>query len=210
LNVRHVLPPVTSPENLSRIAFHANNDPSFRLGDVSSVVLGHPPMIGDGIVNDGPGLLLIVEKFHWANTLEVTEGVDKALETLKPGLAGISIDPTIFRPATFIEMSLDNLTSALIVGSVLVVMVLIAFLYQWRAALISLVAIPLSLVSAGLILDAMGATINTMLLSTTPLSTSRISFGGCVKTAASETRNRPLPLSWRHHSRSAGPSFMQR
>jgi CzcA family heavy metal efflux pump len=164
LNVRHVLPPVTSPENLSRIAFHANNDPSFRLGDVSSVVLGHPPMIGDGIVNDGPGLLLIVEKFPWANTLEVTEGVDKALETLKPGLAGISIDPTIFRPATFIEMSLDNLTSALIVGSVLVVMVLIAFLYQWRAALISLVAIPLSLVSAGLILDAMGATINTMIL----------------------------------------------
>ncbi len=163
LNVRHVLP-VTSPENLSRVAFPTATDASLRLGDIADVVQGHPPMIGDGIVNDGPGLLLIVEKFPWANTLEVTEGVDKALELLKPGLPGIAVDPTIFRPATFIEMSLDNLSNALIVGSILVVFVLIAFLYQWRAALISLVAIPLSLVAAGLVLDAMGATINTMIL----------------------------------------------
>lgn len=163
LNVRHVLP-VTSPENLSRVAFPTATDSSLRLGDIADVVQGHPPMIGDGIVNDGPGLLLIVEKFPWANTLEVTEGVDKALELLKPGLPGIAVDPTIFRPATFIEMSLDNLSNALIVGSILVVFVLIAFLYQWRAALISLVAIPLSLVAAGLVLDAMGATINTMIL----------------------------------------------
>ncbi|MCG5480235.1 efflux RND transporter permease subunit [Sinorhizobium alkalisoli] len=163
LNVRHVLP-VVSPENLSRVAFPAVADSSLRLGDIADVVQGHPPMIGDGIVNDGPGLLLIVEKFPWANTLDVTEGVDQALELLGPGLPGIAIDPTIFRPATFIEMSLDNLTKALIVGSILVVLVLVAFLYQWRAAVISLVAIPLSLVAAGLVLDVMGATINTMIL----------------------------------------------
>ena len=72
-----------------------------------------PPPIGDAVINDGPGLLLIVEKQPWGNTLEVTREVEAALEALRPGLAGVEIDPTIFRPATFIEVSLDNLTHAL-------------------------------------------------------------------------------------------------
>ena len=71
---------------------------------------------------------------------------------MQPGLPGIEIDTTIFRPATFIEMSIDNLTKALLIGCLLVVLVLGAFLFEWRAALISLVAIPLSLVAAGLVL----------------------------------------------------------
>src|SRR4029450_1805585 len=119
------------------------------LSQVAEVVEGHPPMIGDGIVNDGPGLLLVVEKFPWANPLEVPKEVEDALELMKPGLPGIEIDSTIFRPATFIELSLDNLTRAMLLGSLLVVVVLFAFLYEWRAALISVVAIPLSLLSAG-------------------------------------------------------------
>ena len=76
----------------------------------------------------------------------------------------MEIDPTIFRPATFIEMSIDNLTRAMILGSILVVLVLFAFLYEWRTALISVVAIPLSLMAAALVLYLTGATINTMIL----------------------------------------------
>jgi Putative silver efflux pump len=121
-------------------------------------------MIGDAVVNDGPGLLLIVEKFPWGNTLEVTKGVEAAIDEMRPGLPGIDIDTTIFRPATFIQVSIDNLTKSLLVGAVLVVLVLIAFLFEWRAALISCVAMPLSLLAAGLVLYFQGSTINVMVL----------------------------------------------
>ena len=67
-------------------------------------------------------------------------------------MRGIDIDTTIFRPATFIETSLDNLRSALLLGCLLVVLVLSAFLFAWRTALISVVAIPLSLLAAALVL----------------------------------------------------------
>jgi CzcA family heavy metal efflux pump len=106
--------------------------------------------------------MMIVEKLPWANTLDVTRGIENALAELRPGLPGIEIDSTIFRPATFIEMSIDNLGMALLIGSIFVVLVIGAFLVEWRVALISVVAIPLSLVAAGLVLYALGATINTM------------------------------------------------
>jgi CzcA family heavy metal efflux pump len=163
VQVRHILP-VMTPEDLARVTVQSGKGETLRLGDVADVVAGHPPMIGDGIVNDGPGLLLVVEKFPWANTLEVTAGVEDALEQMKPGLNGVDVDSTIFRPATFIELSIHNLARAMIVGSCLVIVVLFAFLYEWRAALISIVAIPLSLMSAALILYLHGATINTMVL----------------------------------------------
>ena len=163
LEVRHVLP-VVEPEDLAKVTFEAPDGTILRLSDVTDVVLGHPPMIGDGIINDEVGLLLIVEKFPWANTLQVTRAVEEALETLRPGLPGVEIDSTIFRPATFIEVSIDNLTRALIIGGVLVVVILGLFLYEWRVALISVVAIPLSLIAAGLILHLSGTTINTMVL----------------------------------------------
>src|SRR5262249_36501629 len=97
-------------------------------------------------------------------TLAVSRQVEAALEALKPGLKGVDIDPTIFRPATFIERSLDNLSHALLVGCVLVAVILVAFLFDWRTAVISATAIPLSLVAAVLILSAAGATVNTMVL----------------------------------------------
>jgi CzcA family heavy metal efflux pump len=90
--------------------------------------------------------------------------VDAALASLRPGLAGIDVDPTIFRPASFIESSIHNLTTALLLGCLFVVLVLAFFLFEWRSALISLVSIPLSLVAAGFVLYARGATINTMIL----------------------------------------------
>ena len=163
MKIRHVLP-VVNPESLSQVSFRSKDGRTFLLGDVTQIVEGHPPMIGDGIINDGPGLLLIVEKFPWANTFEVTHNVERALDELKPAIAGIAVDPTIFRPATFIETAIDNLKSALLIGVILVIGVLFLFLYEWRVALISMVAIPLSLLAATLILAAMGATINTMVL----------------------------------------------
>ena len=116
------------------------------------------------MINGGPGLMLVVEKFPGANTLDVTRGVDKALAALAPGLPGIHVDAHIFRQATFIEIAIHNLGLSVLLGCILVVFVLLAFLFQWRAALVSLLAIPLSLAAAAIVLDAAGSTINTMIL----------------------------------------------
>ena len=134
------------------------------LRDVADVVEGFQPPIGDGVINGGPGLLLIVEKQPEGNTLQVTREVEVALAALRPALAGVDVDATIFRPATFIEMSLANLNRALLIGCVLVVLVLAVFLWDWRTAVISLTAIPLSLVAAALVLRQFGGTLDTMVI----------------------------------------------
>ncbi|MEO6212090.1 MAG: efflux RND transporter permease subunit [Vicinamibacterales bacterium] len=163
LAISHVAA-ITSAEDLGRVVVTKRQGGTLRLGDVATIAEGHQAPIGDAIINDVPGLLLIVEKQPGANTLEVTRGVEEALNRLRPALPGVEMDSTIFRPATFIEMSLANLNRALLIGCILVVIVLIVFLEDWRTALISAVAIPLSLIAAGLILRYRGGTIDTMVL----------------------------------------------
>jgi CzcA family heavy metal efflux pump len=164
--VIHTESPVLTVEQLAEvpIALKTRRTDPPRLGDVGSVVWDTWPMVGDAVINDERGLMMIVEKLPWANTLDVTRGIEEALAALRPGLPGVEIDSTIFRPATFIEASMHNLTLALIIGSLLVMLILGAFLFEWRVALISVIAIPLSLVAAGVVLYLMGATINTMVL----------------------------------------------
>ena len=165
-DVRHVLA-ISSPEDLAQVPIADRRKPDgtpLRLSDVSNVVWDTWPLFGDAVVNDGPGLMLVVEKFPWANTLDVTHGVEQALQELRPGLPGVEMDPNIFRPADFIQVALDNLTRALIIGCLLVMGVIAAFLFQWRTALISMVAIPLSLMAGALVLYLSGAVINTMIL----------------------------------------------
>jgi len=164
LSIRHVSPIHTSDDLARMVIEPKTGGNSLRLGDVAEVTTGSPPPIGDAIINDVPGILLIVEKQPWGNTLEVTRNVEEALEALRPGLKDVEIDSTIFRPATFIERAIDNLSHALFVGCALVVIILILFLYDWRTALISMTAIPLSLVAASLVLYWRGGTINTMVL----------------------------------------------
>jgi len=156
--------PVIDPEDVARVPVQVVNGKTVRLGDVANIVWDTWPLVGDAVINDGPGLMLIVEKLPWANTLEVTRGVEAALAELQPGLPDIEVDSKIFRPATFIELSVRNLMRALLLGCVLVIVVLVFFLYDWRAALISVVAIPLSLIAAVMVLYLRGTTINTMVL----------------------------------------------
>ncbi|MBL9095881.1 MAG: efflux RND transporter permease subunit [Alphaproteobacteria bacterium] len=163
LPVQH-LTELYTPDDLARTVVRFEGGAPIRLGDIADVVVGHPAPIGDAVINDGPGLLLIVEKQPWGNTLEVTKKVEAALDALKPGIKGVDVDPTIFRPATFIERSLGNLTQALLIGSILVVVVLFFFTLDWRSAVISLTAIPLSLLAAGLVLYFQGGTLNTMVI----------------------------------------------
>jgi CzcA family heavy metal efflux pump len=155
---------VRNPEDLARTVVAFRGGAPLRLGDVAEVAVGSPPPIGDAIINDEPGLLLIVEKQPAANMLEVSRKVESTLELLKPGLADVEIDPTIFRPATFVERSIDNLSHAFLTGCVLVVGILVLFLFDWRTSVVSLTAIPLSLMAAVIVLYAWGLSMNIMVI----------------------------------------------
>jgi CzcA family heavy metal efflux pump len=166
LSIRHVSP-ISRPEDLAQVPIKgrlAADGSPLRLNDVADVTEGTWPLFGDAVIDGGPGLLLVVEKYPWANTLDVTHGVESALGELQPGLPSITIDPSIFRPADFIQMGLDNLTRSLVLGCLFVMLVLSLFLFEWRTALISMVAIPLSLVAGALVFYWRGASINTMVL----------------------------------------------
>jgi len=161
LGVWHVLP-ISSPEELAQVPIEGA--PGVRLADVGEVVENHPLLIGDAVLDGRPNLLLVVEKLPGVNTLEVTRGVEDALHDLGPGLPGVEFDTTVYRPATFIETTIDNLTRTLLVGAVLVVAVLLAFLWGVRSALISLMSIAASLVAAVFVLYLRGQTMNTMVM----------------------------------------------
>src|SRR5688572_496149 len=159
LGVRHVFDKLTNPKELSKVPVDGTGG-KVRLGDVTTVVQDHQPLIGDAVVNDGNGLMLVVEKFPGKNTLEVTRGVEAALEDLKPGLGGMDPDTSVFRPATFIEDAIDNLTLAIVIAGILLALAIAAFMFQWRTVLVALFTIPMSLIAAALVLDLMGETFN--------------------------------------------------
>jgi CzcA family heavy metal efflux pump len=132
---------------------------------VAAVDIGPAPVRGTGAHNGKPAVILGIQKQPAANTLELTDRLDATLEEIQAGLPrGTKIERHIFRQADFIRVAIDNLTKALIEGAVLVVAIVFAFLLSARATLISLLAIPLSLVAAILAMKALGATINTMTL----------------------------------------------
>jgi CzcA family heavy metal efflux pump len=145
------------------VVAHRKGEPIL-LGQVATLVSGNPPHIGEGVVNDESGLLVVVEKFPWANTLQVTRDTEAAVEALKPAVPGVEIATRIFRPASFIELALANLRVAVLIGCGLVAAIVIAFLWEWRTAVISLTAIPLSLLGAVFVLERLGGTLNTMVL----------------------------------------------
>src|SRR5215218_1542287 len=133
LQVRHVFENFGTPKALGNVTVEDTGG-KLRVDDVANVVEEHQPLIGDAIVDGNDGrLLLVVEKFPGADTVEVTSGVEDAL---------------------------DNLRLAYIIAGVLLVLVLAVFLFSWRTTLISIVTIPLSLVAAALVLYLRGETFN--------------------------------------------------
>ena len=163
LGIQHILPIMTA-KDLAQVAVEDTGGRVLRLADVSRVVEDNQPLIGAAVAGGGPSLMLVVEKFPGANTLEVTRQVEAALDEMRPGLAGITIDTGVYRPASFLEAATHQLAVALLVGLILMVALLGGAYLSWRVALISLVTIPLSLLTAALVLYHRGATINSMVL----------------------------------------------
>lgn len=167
LGVHHEMP-ITRPEDMAKVSLAPVHllmtGKSMSLGDVTEVTFDHPLLIGDAFVNNGRGLLIVIEKLPSANTVEVTRGVQMALDELSRGLPGVNIDTTVFQLSSYIKDSLFNLSRAIVIGALLLVLTLGAFLLNWRSALISVASIALSLLVALVVLELSGATMNTMIL----------------------------------------------
>lgn len=136
------------------------------LGDVATVVENHQPLIGDAVCADGQQCLyLVVEKFPDANAVEVTKGVEAAMAAMQPGLTGVTVDSSLYRPASFIESSFRHLSWVLPAGLLLMLLVTGLLLWSWRKLVVIAVAVPLSLSVAVLVLHLRGTTVNPMIVS---------------------------------------------
>jgi Cu/Ag efflux pump CusA len=163
LGVQHIQP-ITTPDQLANVAVEGTQAPTLRIGDVAKVTEDHQPLIGDASLDGAPSLMLVVERFPDANTAQVTRDVDEALDAMAPGLAGIEMNAHVFRPASYITTALRQLGIAGLVGGLLLVVAVGALFISWRAVLIPVVAVPLSLVSAAWVLHLRGETLTTMTL----------------------------------------------
>lgn len=161
LQVRHLLEKIANPAELAKVPVEGTSG-RLQLGDVTDIKVDHQPLIGDAIVGGGAGLLLVVEKFPGVSATDVTNNVESALETLRPGLTGIQTDTTIFRPADYVSDALGNLGLALLVGGILMLLALAALRFHWRALLVVVVTVPLSLISAALVLQLLGQGFNAL------------------------------------------------
>jgi Cu/Ag efflux pump CusA len=156
--------PFATPEDLAKVIVQDRPGAPLRLGDVADIVVDHQLLIGDAVFSEGHGLLMVIEKLPGANALDVTRGVEEALDALRPGLSGVSIDTSLFRPGTFIERSNENLATALTVGGLLALLALGLILFNWRTVLTAAVAIVISVLVAVLILSALDTTLNSMIV----------------------------------------------
>ncbi len=156
----------TSVEELGKAVIKTINDLPITLADISSVKIGAKnPKLGLASEKGRPAVLITVTKQPGSNTLELTDKLDASLQDLQKTLPGdVHISTDIFRQSRFIESSIDNIRKALFEGAVFVVVVLFFFLMNFRTTLISLVALPLSMLMAILVLHTLGLTINTMSL----------------------------------------------
>jgi CzcA family heavy metal efflux pump len=155
-----------TPGQLAEVVVLHTNGLSVRLKDLGRVVEGAEPKFGDTIIMGHPGVLMTMTSQYGANTMEVTRGLEAALHELAPVFEkqGITLYPALHRPATFIENAIHNMTVSLLLGGVLVMVVLFLFLGHFRTAFISVTAIPLSLLTAVILLDQLGVSLNTITL----------------------------------------------
>jgi Cu/Ag efflux pump CusA len=161
LSVRHVLP-FGAPRTLGQVPI--DGKPGVRLGSITKVVAGHPPLIGDAVVKGGHGLQLVIEKFPGASTVKVTNEVKAALNGLRPGLHGVNVDTSVFQPAGYIHKSEHNLKLLALFAGLLLLLVVAAFTLRWRTVLVTAVAVAASMVAAVGVLYVTGQSINALLV----------------------------------------------
>ena len=156
---------VRNPDEIGESVVALRGGRSVLIRDVADVREGGAFKRGEGSRSGKPAVIVGVQKQPGANTIELTARLDRELDRLQQELPkGMTIDRKIFRQADFIEVAVDNVVKALRDGGILVIVIVLLFLANLRAAAITLTAMPLSLAAAFLVLRAFGATINTMTL----------------------------------------------
>ncbi|KKK61198.1 hypothetical protein LCGC14_3016730, partial [marine sediment metagenome] len=141
------------------------NGQTIKIQDVATVQIGAADKIGDGSLNANPAVIQTIAKQPDVNTLDLTERLDEAIADLESTLPkSVEIKNQIFRQSDFIDASINNLNQTLLEGAFFVVIILFIFLMNWRTTLISLLAIPISLLVSIIVLKLLGYTINTMSL----------------------------------------------
>lgn len=166
LGIQHELP-IKTPFDLAQVPIErpeGQAGPPVRLGHVTKVTEDHQPLIGDAHTNDGPGLIMVIEKFPEANVVDVTHELEKTIKTMAPGLNGVKMDTSVYRPSTYIENATNNLVFAALVGFALLVLVLGGARSEWRIMTVRVATILLSLFAAALVLFATGTTLNAMII----------------------------------------------
>ena len=152
-------------EDLGNSYIKSINGKPIRIRDVADVKIGAAVKMGHASENAKPAIIISISKQPYTNTLDVTERIEKNLATLQKTLPpDVILDTKIFRQADFIETSVNNVKNALIEGGIFVIIILFLFLGSFRTTIISLLAIPLSLLGAILVMKVMGLNINTMSL----------------------------------------------
>ncbi len=151
---------------LAQSVIRADGQAVLRIGDVARVVEGSEPRVGAATVNGQDAVQLVIDAQLGGNVREVAGAVARSLAAMRPAIEaeGITLHADLFRPSNFIDVALGNVEHSLLIGGVLVAVVLILFLADFRAAAVSLTAIPLSLLAAIVVLDALGFTVNTLTL----------------------------------------------
>ena len=157
---------IATPQRLAGVVLRSSNGAAVGIGDVAHVTWGSAPTVGAASIMGKPGVMVVMESQFGTNTMAVTRNIEKTLAGLVPALArqGVDVNANVFRPANFIEAAVGHLRLALVVGAVLVIAVLFLFLLNVRTAVISAVAIPLSLLVAIIVLTSFGVSLNTMTL----------------------------------------------
>src|SRR6202142_2419961 len=164
--VIHTKPPAVSTTALAQAVVATRSGLPVRLGDLASIGDAAAPRFGDALIAGKPGILIETSTQFGANTLEVTRALEERLNALAPALEkqGVQYHPALLRPASFIESAIEKLRNSLLIGAVLVVALLLVTLRDWRGALVSFSAIPLTLLTTVWILEAAGLSLNTMTL----------------------------------------------
>ncbi len=152
-------------EELAKTYIKSRNGNPVRLDDVAEVKIGNAVKMGYASLNAKPGVILSISKQPGSNTLNVTRNIEKNLAELQKTLPpDVKLETKIFRQADFIETSVHNVQRSLIEGAIFVIIILFLFLGSFRTTIISLLAIPISLLAAILTLKFLGLNINTMSL----------------------------------------------
>ena len=155
-----------TPGQLAQVVILQKNGTSVRLGDIAEVTYGPAPPIGGALVEGKQGVIMMINSQFGADTLTVSEAVEKSLKGLNAVLAAnqVVLHPDLFRPVNFILVAINGLRTALLLGAALVVIVLFLFLFNARTAFISATAIPLSLIAAVIALHYLDVSLNIMTL----------------------------------------------